>query len=463
MSEPPSNTFLDAPLGAAYFRTALPIIFVMGMNGLLAVADALFLGHYVGPQALAAVTLMFPIYMLIVAFSTLVANGMSSLLARHLGGDCLAEARGVFAGAHGLALLSGGILIVAYAVLGRPVSYLAAGGSDELARMGLTYLRITVLFSPLMFVLSVNSDALRNEGRVGLMASVSFLVTLANILFNYLLIAQLDMGVAGSAYGTALAQALALVIMIVFRGWGATELRFSALLNNRLTHSWGRILALGAPQSLSFVGLALVSGAIMAALQIINSPTYATTVSAYGIITRVLTFTFLPLLGLSFAMQTITGNNFGARQWQRSNKSLLIALGVAMAYGAIVQLTLTVYAAAIGGAFVTDPAVVAEVARILPLMVLMMFIAGPLMITASYFQAIGDAGRAALLGISKPYLFAIPLIFILSFSLGETGVWISGPVAELMLLLLTFGVLVQTAGRRAMRWGLFVTAMEGTS
>lgn len=85
MSDIPNNQFLEAPLGLTYARTALPIIFVMGMNGLLAVADALFLGHYVGPDALAAVTLMFPIYMLIVALATLVSSGMSSLLARHLG------------------------------------------------------------------------------------------------------------------------------------------------------------------------------------------------------------------------------------------------------------------------------------------------------------------------------------------------------------------------------------------
>ena len=87
MSDTPANTFLDGPLGSIYIKTALPIIFVMGMSGLLAVADALFLGHYVGPEALAAVTLMFPAYMLIVALSTLVSSGMSSLLARQLGGN----------------------------------------------------------------------------------------------------------------------------------------------------------------------------------------------------------------------------------------------------------------------------------------------------------------------------------------------------------------------------------------
>ena len=116
MSRPPRNTFTSGPLGVIYARTALPIIFVMGMNGLLSVADALFLGWYVGPEALAAVTLMFPIYMGLVAVATLVSSGMSSILARHLGGGRFAEARQVFAGAHGLALAVGAALIVLFAL-----------------------------------------------------------------------------------------------------------------------------------------------------------------------------------------------------------------------------------------------------------------------------------------------------------------------------------------------------------
>jgi Na+-driven multidrug efflux pump len=77
----------------------------MSMSGFLSVADALFLVHFVGPDALAAVTLIFPVFMLIVALSTLVSSGMSSLLVRQLGGDDFDQARGVFAGAHGLALV----------------------------------------------------------------------------------------------------------------------------------------------------------------------------------------------------------------------------------------------------------------------------------------------------------------------------------------------------------------------
>ena len=150
----------------------------------------------------------------------------------------------------------------------------------------------------------------------------------------------------------------------------------------------------------------------MAALQLVKSPSYEDTVSAYGIITRVMTFAFLPLLGLSHVMQTIAGNNFGSEQWNRSNLSLQIAIGTALGYCLAVQALITLLAPQIGGAFVDDPAVVAEVSRILPVIVALFFLAGPLMMIATYFQAIGDAGRAALLGLSKPFLFGIPLTFI---------------------------------------------------
>ena len=455
MTDTPTNTFTDGALSSIYLKTALPIIFVMGMNGLLSVADALFLGIYVGPDALAAVTLMFPIYMLIVALSTLVANGMSSLLARSLGAGDFDEARTAFVGAHGLAFVLGAILILLFIFFGRPVALLAAGGSETLAQMGLVYLRITAFFSPLLFVLSVNSDALRNEGRVGFMAAMSLLVSIANIGFNYILIAILDMGVAGSAFGTAAAQALAFAIIIAFRVFGETELRPAALLSHSMREKWGRILALGAPQSLNFVGLALGSAAIIAALQWVGRPGYADTITAYGIITRVITFAFLPLLGLSFAMQTITGNNYGAELWRRSDASLRVALWVAFIYCMVVQAIVISAPGQIANAFVDELAVIVEVERILPVMTSVFFLVGPLMMIATYFQAIGLAGKAALLGLTKPYAIAIPLTFLMPVFFGEIGIWYAGPVAEVIMLGVTAFVLWHAAQKTGLKWGIF--------
>ena len=443
MSDIPRNTFTDGPLGATYARTALPIIFVMGMNGLLSVTDALFLGHYVGPQALAAVTMMFPAYMVIVASATLTGSGMSSVLARHLGRGDRSAARQVFASAHGLAAAIGGGLILAFGLFGPAIALATAGGDATLADMGLSYMRILVLAAPLAFLLSVHSDALRNEGRAGFMAAMSLLVSLANIGFNYLLIGWLDMGVAGSAYGTVLAQLLAFAIIAGFRTWGPTALTLWGLLRHNPLTGWGEILSLGAPQSLNFIGIELGTAALMTALQMTAGDGYGVTVSAYGIVSRVLTFFFLPLLGLSQAMQSITGNCIGAGQTVRARHSLRLAIGLAFGYCLLAQGILLVFAGRIGAGFVEDAAVVAEVGRILPMITAAIFLTGPLMMTATHFQAIGDARRAALLGLSKPFVFAIPLTFGLALWIGETGVWLAGPVAEIMLLALTLIVLRQ--------------------
>jgi len=197
--------------------------------------------------------------------------------------------------------------------------------------MGSIYLRIPVFAAPMVFVLSVNADALRNEGLVMLMAGMSLFTSFANTGFNYVLIGVLEMGVAGSAYGIALAQASALAMIFAFQTLGDTALRPSELLRHSKFKGWAPILALGAPQSLNFVGLALGSAAIRAALQWIDAARYDATVSAYGFITRPITFAFLPLLGLAHAMPTITGRNNDFEAYKRSDHSLNTAVCTAFA------------------------------------------------------------------------------------------------------------------------------------
>ncbi len=458
MSRPDTNIFLNGPIGPLYVRTALPIIFVMGMNGLMTVADALFLGHFVGPNALAAVTLMFPLYMLVIALSTLVSSGMSSILARHLGAGRQDEACSIFAGAHGLSLTLGCGLILLFLLAGGHAANLAAGGSNELSEMGLTYLRITVLSSPLLFILALNQAGLRNEGHVGFMAAISLLTSGANMVFNYLLIAELGMGVAGSAIGTTMAQALALVFVAVFTLSGRSVLHPRLLVRKSLLSGWLRILALGAPQSLNFIGFALGAAAVIMALQLVEANAYDSTVAAYGIVTRLLTFAFLPLLGLSLAMQSITGNNYGAACLDRTNQSLWLAVITALIYCAACQLGFSLFARQTGAAFVDSLLVIDQLARILPVLGLGFFLAGPLMMIAAHFQAIGDATHAAVLGLSKPYLFAIPLTFLLASEFGEPGIWYAGPAAEVLLLCLTILVLARLSQTTSNHWGLFLPA-----
>ncbi|MGV8951901.1 MAG: MATE family efflux transporter, partial [Cypionkella sp.] len=285
---------------------------MMLMSGLLTVVDAAFLGHYVGADALAAVSLVFPALMVTIALSTLVSGGMSSLLARQLGAKRHVDAMAVFAQAHGLALFLSLLLIAAFMACGGFVIGQLSGNQTDVAHMAYTYLAIMVFASPVQLLLSVHADAWRNQGRAGLMALMSAGVTLANIALNYVLIVTFDMGVVGSALGTATAQAIGLSLLVGLRLHSGGILRISGLWTSRWIGGWRPILALGAPVSLSFIGIALVSATVITMLRLTAGSGYVESVAAYGIVTRILSFTFLPLMAIAMATQTIVGNNVGA-------------------------------------------------------------------------------------------------------------------------------------------------------
>jgi putative MATE family efflux protein len=455
------NPFLVRPLPGLFLRTATPIVFIMGMNGLLTVVDAYFLGTFVGADALTAVTLLFPVYMLLVALSTVVASGLASVLARLLGAGDHAAARRAYVAAHALALVACAVVVAAFLAVGGPLTLWVANGSAPLAAMGHAYISILVFAAPVSFFLGLNADALRCEGRMGLMAATSLVATLANVGFNYLLIVVLDFGVAGSAWGTVMAQALALSAIVVFRMVADTPIPLSALRADGWNRDWPRFLALGAPQSLSFVGIACASAAIIAMLQLWATGRYAETVAAYGVMTRILTFAFLPLMGLNMAVQTITGNNFGAGLHHRSDASLRLGATIALVYCATMQALFFTQRASLGHIFVDDPATIAEITRILPIATMAYVLAGPILVLAGYFQAIGDAGRAAVLSITRTYAFAIPLTFALPALFGEGGIWLAGPASEVLMLGVVAVLLARSRARTGLRWGVFRAPAKG--
>lgn len=80
-----SNQYTNGPVTQVFIKTAAPIILMMLVNGSFTVVDAYFLGAFVGADALTAVTSMFPLFMLLVALSSLVSTGFASVMARFTG------------------------------------------------------------------------------------------------------------------------------------------------------------------------------------------------------------------------------------------------------------------------------------------------------------------------------------------------------------------------------------------
>jgi len=115
-------------------------------------------------------------------------------------------------------------------------------------------------------------------------------------------------------------------------------------------------------------------------------------------------------------------------------------------------------ASAIADVFVDDAAMIAQVARILPILVMFFFIGAPINVLSGYFQAIGDAKRAAILSLSRNYLFGLPLLLVVPRFMGELGVWVASPIGDIMMFGLTLAVLYSVHRSRGYRFGLFLPA-----
>ncbi|WP_026783948.1 MATE family efflux transporter [Pleomorphomonas koreensis] len=450
-----TNPYLHGSLTRVFLRTAAPIVLFMTVSGLYTVVDALLLGRLAGPKALTAVTLMFPVMMLIVALQSMVSSGMASIVGRRIGAGDIGAAEGSVNAASLMAAVVCGLLIVALIFAGGPLTGALSEGDPEIARMGFVFTAIMVVFSPMSFFLSIQGDALRSEGKVGTMALVAIGVTLLNIVFNYILIGPFGLGVAGSAAGTVLAQTVAIAVVVWLRLTGRTRLPLYARGTGSLIGNWKEILALGAPPSLGLLGISLSSGLIIADIQLWSTADPAATVAAYGVVTRIMTFAFLPLLGVSMACQSIAGNNFGAGRGDRVRATLKIAFGAAVVYAAAFEAVFVLLARPVGGWFVDDARVIAEVARVMPITTVTYVLSAPLMILGAYYQALGMAGSAAILNLVRTYVIGLPLLALLPFAAGEIGIWIAYPVGDVAMLAVVAALLVWNARRRRLAWGLF--------
>ena len=436
------NRFLTRPVGRLFLSNALPMAVVMSTGGLLNVIDGIFVGRFVGAQALAAVSLAFPGVMLLTALTTLAGGGMSSLLARYLGAGSRREAGAVFAGAHGLALAISAVLIAVALSAGPAIISALAAGNMQVAGPAQSYLLILILGAPIQFTLGLHADALRNEGRAGYIAILSVLVNLLNIGANYVAIVLLGLGVAGSALGTVGAQTLGLALLLVVRAVDRNLLPLGALRHASWLAGWRQILSLGLPLCLNFIGTALVASTVLLVIGT-TAADHATYIAAYGVATRVLGLTFLPQMAMALTTQSITGNNAGAGRMDRAGAALRLAMKSAFVWCLAVALAGAFAGESLGALFSNDAEVIAAVATILRPMTALYVVTGPVLVFAMHFQAMGFPLRTAALTLIKPWLLTPTLLVVLNALAGIDGLWFAFAISDTLLLVLTLTLVLR--------------------
>ncbi len=430
-------------IGTLIWDFSLPAITGMLVNALYNVVDSIFVGQGVGAIGLAAVTIAFPITIVLMGFGMLVGVGATTLVSIRLGQKRIADAEKILGNAFTLgiafALVLSGLML---AFLDQMLVALGAG--EDVLPHARDFTTLILAGSVFMFTGFGLNNIIRAEGNPRTAMMTMVVSALLNTLLNPLFIFGLGLGVKGSALATVISQALSAVwVFAHFRGRRSyLKLRGANMLPERQIVA--SIVTMGSSAFFMQIAASIVAGLFN---NILMAHGGERAVAAMGIINRVSLLTLMPLFGISQGTQPVIGYNYAAKNYRRVREAVVkgsLAATVVSCGGFVV---VELFDAHIVRLFSSDAELVALGAAGLKTFLAMLPIIGIQIMGSAFFQAIGKPMHSLLLSMSRQLLILIPVLLVLPRFIGLKGVWLAGPISDFGSTALTV-VLVATQVKR---------------
>jgi len=436
------------PVKRLLWKLSVPAIAGMATMTLYNVVDTIYIGHGVGPLAIAGVTVAFPVMILLMAFGMMIGIGSASVISRNLGMRDMARAERTLGNAVFLTVASG--LVIGLACLPN-ITWLMHlfGSSEAILPYAKEYLSVILLGAGFaMYPMAVN-DLARAEGNVRIAMTNMILGAVLNIVLDPIFIFALDMGVGGAAIATVISQAVtALYVTRYFRS-GRSTLHLSA---RNIRPDWPvvrEIVAIGFPAFIRMGAASLITVIINRTLGLYGGDL---SVAAYGIVNRTMMFAAMPLIGIGQGLQPVLGFNYGARQYSRALEVTKYALQVGSAYSVLAFLLLVFFARYVTSIFTGDAELIAIGARASRFVYAAFFLVGFQIVGSVVFQSLGRVRETFVTSASRQVLLIIPLVLVLPGFLQADGIWLAFPVADaLSFVLVVLLMLPQLRESRRLR------------
>ncbi|GGI56373.1 MATE family efflux transporter [Winogradskyella haliclonae] len=422
------------PIGKLLVKQAVPAsigILVMSLNILI---DTIFVGNWIGANAIAAINVVLPVSFFIAALGMAIGVGGSSIISRALGAGNTPKALRTFGNQLTLTFL----FTITFAVFG--LIYVdtlipAFGGKGNIFAPAKIYYEIILYGVPILGFVMMGNNVIRAEGKPKFAMYAMMIPSVGNLLFDYIFINILDWGMAGAAWATTGSYIVSFIYILWFFLSKNSELKidFSHFaLHKEIVSEIG---------SLGFVTLAR-QAVVSVTFLLVNNALFnygeETSITAYAIVGRMMMFVLFPVFGITQGFIPIAGYNYGAEQFARVKEVIYTAIKYATILGTIVFLGLMVFPEVITKWFTDD----ADVIRITPNNMRLAFAAVPILavqlVGAAYFQAVGKAIPALILTLTRQAIFFIPLLFILPIFYGELGIWIAFPISDVLSTIVTY-------------------------
>lgn len=420
-----------------FLKYSIPAIAGMLFLGLNTIVDGFFVSHYIGINALASVNIAMPFFSVMIAVGVVIGIGTQSIIGRKLGEGCIKGANDTFTTS--LSLMVGISLLLSIIAVGftKPIAVFL-GASEQLMPLVTTYISYVGLFLPLFGVMLVLDYVVKVMGKPVYSMQILIVAVISHMMFNYLFIVQLGLGIKGAALATGLGYSIAFIMAILPFIMGRSTLKlFEGRFKKKLAC---KIIYNGSSEGLSEIGTGVTT--------FLFNITLMRYIGEVGVaaFTAISYLSFVGnniLLGLSDGVGAIISYNYGSGKLERVKKTLKLAGFSAFGIGVGLFLIISIFAREIIGIFLDENHEQAlNFAVYGARLYAFAFLVNGLNIVASgYFTAIGNPKSAVLIALSKGIVWIGIGILILPQIFGIKGIWLTVPVAELLTLVLSLTLL----------------------
>lgn len=414
-------------------KVSVPIMISMLVQALYNVVDSMFVAKY-DPDALTAVSLAYPIQVLMIAVSTGLGVGINSLISRRLGEKRVEDARDAAKNGFFLLML-GYLLFLIFGLFFDGLFFRMSTKDETLRALGETYTGIVTIFSFGLFFSIGFERLVQATGNTMLSMIMQLVGAITNIILDPIMIFGYcgcpKMGIAGAAIATVAGQMFSMVLGFILNQTKNPELKLSFRRFRPKGETMKNILTVGFPSII----MQSISSVMSLLFNLILMPFGNAAVSVLGVYFKLQSFVFMPVFGLSNGLVAIVGYNYGARLKKRVYESVKVALVYAIVIMAAGMVLFMAIPNVLMGLFdkTADGSICAIGAPALRIISTHFILAAIGITLSTVFQAIGKGFYSLIMSLCRQLIVLIPVAWLLSRAGLETTWW-SFPIAEVVSL-----------------------------
>lgn len=432
------------PVGPLLLRMSLPSMAAMLATSLYNIVDTFWIAK-ISPDAIAALTICFPIQMIFSAIGFGTGLGAGSFASRMFGkGDKIKAHR------------TAGQIIFLSIFFGLSTIFLGTifydsiltffGATRAILPLSEKYLTIVVFGAPFLFFMMMSDNLFRAEGN----PTVPMLVIMTSAILNVVLDPFLifgwgpfpEMGIQGAALATVMSQFISILLSSYFLF--STHSRYK-LKWRYLLPEWSIIKAIyqvGFPSFIVNVAMSLVLTVYNQKLAAFGTLAVAT----LGLGFRINGILMMLIFGIGHGVMPIVGFSAGARNYKRLKDVVRFAVKFSACIAGVTCVLIEIFVHPILTAFTKDPGLLAIAAPALKIYISTQILVGPVIVWIHMFNGLGKGITSMILMLTRQLLFLIPLIFILPHFFDLNGVWMAQPIANVLVFFI-----VRSRAKRELR------------